>query len=260
MNFNFVKFFFSLIFFFFSTSSFSADWIKINNCIERKIDGGFVNVIKIKPHCPSLKIVGSNFSDKGMTTLEFARKYRVDVAVNANFSRHDESNSVIGAVVSDGVVWPGSHDSMVETMFSCDRLNNCDIEPIGLKSDISKDAAIVVSGWQAYANGKFSCPPNAIEACFKHNGGERHPRTAIGIGQDKNIYLITVDGRQPTFEGVSLEEFDRIMKKYSILRAVNLDGGGSTTLVINGVRVNNLPKNQKIERTVPNHIGFVVGG
>lgn len=242
----------------FSGSAFSGDWSVINSCIEKKSEGDFINVIKIKSGCSGLKIVGSKYEDKGMTTSEFVKKYKTDVAVNANFSRHDKYNSVIGFVVSDGVAWPDSRDSLNETMFYCDRLNNCKIESLGLKSDIPKDTAIVVSGWQAYENGSFKCPPKAIDACFKHNGGGRHPRTAIGIGKDKNIYIFSVDGRQPMFEGLALSEFDGVMKKYSILSAVNLDGGGSTTLVVKGVRVSRLPANQKVERVVPNHIGFTV--
>jgi exopolysaccharide biosynthesis protein len=50
----------------------------------------------------------------------------------------------------------------------------------------------------------------------------------------------------------------KIMNKYSITNALNLDGGGSTTLVIDGERVNRLPGNQPNERVVPNHIGFKV--
>lgn len=243
---------------FLSGSVFADDWSVVNKCIERRSDGDFVNVVKIKSDCSGLKIVGSKYEDKGMTTSEFVKKYKADVAVNANFSRHDKSNSVMGLVVSDGVAWQGSSDSLNEAMFYCDRFNKCKVESLGSKSDIPKDAAIVVSGWQAYENGSFKCPPKAIDACFKHNGGDRHPRTAIGIGSDNNIYLFSVDGRQPKFPGVSLAEFDEILKKYSILHAVNLDGGGSTTLVVKGVRVSKLPVNQKVERIVPNHIGFSV--
>lgn len=63
----------------------------------------------------------------------------------------------------------------------------------------------------------------------------RHPRTAVGITTSNKVLLVTVDGRQPNFsEGVNLRELSVVMRALKAKNAMNLDGGGSTTMYING--------------------------
>ncbi|RJE86116.1 metallophosphoesterase [Paenibacillus sp. 1011MAR3C5] len=59
-----------------------------------------------------------------------------------------------------------------------------------------------------------------------------HPRTAIGTKADGSIVLFEIDGRQPGFsEGVETEELAAILADLGVVQAMNLDGGGSSTLV-----------------------------
>ena len=60
----------------------------------------------------------------------------------------------------------------------------------------------------------------------------RHPRTAVGVRANGDILLVVVDGRQSLSRGMSLRELAACMKDLGARDAVNLDGGGSTTLVI----------------------------
>lgn len=76
---------------------------------------------------------------------------------------------------------------------------------------------------------------------FRLQGGhmtDRHPRTAIGVTADNKIIFVVVDGRQAYSKGVSTDELAFIMKDMGAVEAMNLDGGGSSTLVINGLIVN----------------------
>lgn len=58
-----------------------------------------------------------------------------------------------------------------------------------------------------------------------------HPRSAIGTKADGSIVLFEIDGRQPGFsEGVTTEEVGKILKDIGVVNAINLDGGGSSTL------------------------------
>ncbi|MBD3275102.1 MAG: hypothetical protein GF372_07315 [Candidatus Marinimicrobia bacterium] len=68
----------------------------------------------------------------------------------------------------------------------------------------------------------------------------RHPRTAIGISKDeRNLLLLVVDGRQPGYSmGMSLSEVSLFLKEIGAYHAYNLDGGGSTTMVIGDNVVN----------------------
>ncbi len=93
------------------------------------------------------------------------------------------------------------------------------------------------------------------------------PRTAVGIDEDNNtLILIVVDGRQPNYsEGMTLEELAGLLLEYGAESALNLDGGGSSTLVIEGdddkpKRLNS-PIDNRIpgrERPVANHLGIYV--
>jgi hypothetical protein len=67
----------------------------------------------------------------------------------------------------------------------------------------------------------------------------RHPRTAAGVRADGTLVFVTVDGRQPeTSVGMSIPELTDLMLELGCVSAVNLDGGGSTTMVIDGQVVN----------------------
>jgi hypothetical protein len=57
-----------------------------------------------------------------------------------------------------------------------------------------------------------------------------HPRTAVGVTKEGVLLLVTVDGRQAWSRGASLTELAGIMKRLGAYNAINLDGGGSTSL------------------------------
>lgn len=77
------------------------------------------------------------------------------------------------------------------------------------------------------------------------------PRTAIGIDNNKKLYLIAVDGRNHGYSvGLTLQELAELLKKLDLKDAINLDGGGSTTLVVDGKIVNSL--SERHERKISN--------
>lgn len=68
---------------------------------------------------------------------------------------------------------------------------------------------------------------------------ERHPRTLIGADAAGEIWLVTVDGRQPLVSlGMSFTELQHLAVRLRLTNALNLDGGGSTTMVVDGLIVN----------------------
>jgi hypothetical protein len=76
-----------------------------------------------------------------------------------------------------------------------------------------------------------------------------HPRTAAGRTANGALILMVVDGRQPESRGVSLEELASLMRDAGAVDAINLDGGGSSALVVNGVLLNR-PQGRREERQV----------
>lgn len=71
--------------------------------------------------------------------------------------------------------------------------------------------------------------------------GGKNPRTAIGYTQDGNFIMVAVDGREGASVGLTLKELGWFMKSIGCTNAMNLDGGGSTVMYVNG-RVVNMPK------------------
>jgi exopolysaccharide biosynthesis protein len=67
----------------------------------------------------------------------------------------------------------------------------------------------------------------------------RQPRTLAGVRPDGTLLLVTVDGRLPGWSvGMTLPEAARLMRSLGARDALNLDGGGSTTMVVRGEVVN----------------------
>lgn len=84
----------------------------------------------------------------------------------------------------------------------------------------------------------------ALQGYSEENGSatfatDRHPRTAAGISADSNyLFLAVVDGRQIISKGMSLIEFADFFKRIGAYNAVNLDGGGSSTILVRNKIVN----------------------
>jgi exopolysaccharide biosynthesis protein len=81
-----------------------------------------------------------------------------------------------------------------------------------------------------------------------------HPRTVIAKLNSGKILLLTVDGRQPGFSiGMSLDMLANLLIEFGAVEAMNLDGGGSTTMVVRD-RVVNRPADASGERPVSDAI------
>ncbi len=74
----------------------------------------------------------------------------------------------------------------------------------------------------------------------------RYPRAAFGYGDGK-VFAVACDGRAATDAGMTLAELARFMAALGCERAINLDGGGSTSLVCGGVLVNRPREEHGIE-------------
>lgn len=87
---------------------------------------------------------------------------------------------------------------------------------------------------------------------------ERHPRTAVGYDPVRHwAWLAVVDGRQaPHSDGMTLPELARLFEALGAAEALNLDGGGSSVMVIGGTAVNR-PSDLAGERPVVNALALL---
>ena len=106
-------------------------------------------------------------------------------------------------------------------------------------------------------DGKISVE-NSREGIRKTFATDRHPRSAIGFSKNKQtFYLVTVDGRQKGYSvGMSLHELGKFLVSFGLYQAVNLDGGGSTAMVVRD-KIVNRPSDKTGERPVANAILIV---
>ena len=92
---------------------------------------------------------------------------------------------------------------------------------------------------------------NREEQLFPDASVEKHPRTAMGYTRDGRLIILVIQGRMPGIAvGASLEEEARILLDLSCYEALNLDGGGSSCLLINGKETIK-PSDKEGERPVP---------
>ena len=82
----------------------------------------------------------------------------------------------------------------------------------------------------------------------------RNPRTGIGYTASGKVLLVTVDGRENGSVGMTLVGFAQEMKSLGAIEAVNLDGGGSTTMWVKGSGLVNVPADSTGERAIPNAV------
>ena len=66
----------------------------------------------------------------------------------------------------------------------------------------------------------------------------KNPRTAVGYTKDNTLIMVTVDGRKEGTSGVTLNELANIMKELGCFEAINLDGGSSTVMYVDGTILN----------------------
>jgi hypothetical protein len=119
----------------------------------------------------------------------------------------------------------------------------------------------VVGGWPRLVREGKSVAEYAdiVEGTFPRFSSGRHPRTAVGFSRDSStLFLITVDGRAESDAGMSLVEMAAMMVRLGVYEGMNMDGGGSTTMVVEG-KVVNRPSDKEGERAVGSALLVVSG-
>jgi hypothetical protein len=79
---------------------------------------------------------------------------------------------------------------------------------------------------------------------------DKHPRTAMGYTKDGQLIILVIEGRNPTARGATLIQEAQILKDLGCVEALNLDGGGSSCLLINGKETIK-PSDSQGQRAVP---------
>ena len=166
------------------------------------------------------------------TTTAFVERVGAQMGFNGSFFRlehHSEQRPTdnLSLVVSDGDAYSPWDDRMPHALAI-----GRDGRP-SVVSPVDGDAFLhAVAGNVRLLDGGEVLPrPDGREPGTARMN-DLHPRTAAGVTADGHLLVVTVDGRQPGFsEGLYLDELAALLLEEGAVDAVNLDGGGSTTLV-----------------------------
>lgn len=215
-----------------------------------------INIIEIDLSKHRKKIRLAALQDSRKKTSALAQQNNAIVAINGGFFDMKNGGAVDFIKVANQVINTTVNKSgRANAYFAFD----------GKKTKIETDSNRIEKYPNILLSGplllKDSNPFNLPKNAFNDN---RHPRTAIGL-KGNRLILITVDGRNALSEGLNLNELRDIFRWYGCENAMNLDGGGSTTMYIKGQPDNgvvNYPSDNKLfdhfgERAVSNIIYII---
>ena len=236
------------------------------------LNAWYVIIDSKNPHL-NTDIVVSNDDDGKETPSQFAERLNANVVVNGGyFFMHKNPTEHVGLLKDNDVIISHTLRSMLKrekryyltrSALGFDKTGQMDIAWIASHNDSilewkepAKNKPDKPVTELNYEKGKYWDMSDALQAgpIIVSNGRKNvtaveevffwskipdiHPRTAVGYTKEgENIFLV-VDGRQPDSRGVDLNELSILMFDLDCEEAINLDGGGSSALVVNGKLLN----------------------
>ena len=236
-----------------------------------------------------IAILSSTDSDHKETPEQFAQRTDAIIVINAGyFLTETQSASHVGLLKTEGLLKePASHTVYRDNSkyyvsrgaFGIDSFGTVDIAWASTRSDtifvwdqviqnrpgkpiLSLDFAkgkpwnmfeAVHAGPVLITDGKINITTEE-EVFFNTPIAGVQPRSAIGYTKNGELIIMVVDGRQADSRGVYLEELALLMSQFHCLEAMNLDGGGSSAMVLNRELINR-PSGLFLQREVMSAIG-----
>ncbi len=163
------------------------------------------------------------------TTREFVTQVGARLGVNAEFfaSATDGQFNVLGLAASNGDVYSEFQSGFVNAL----NITRAKVASIIQATGTTGTAHLPDVSLYNAVTGNTRLVANGLNVA--NSDPAIHPRTAAGVTADGKVLLITVDGRNPTHSnGVTYSELADILVRWGARDAINLDGGGSTTFVM----------------------------
>lgn len=174
------------------------------------------------------------------TVQNAAKHYGCKVAINAGFF-NTKTYACLGPVISNGKIINNS--TAVNVAFGITKNGNFSVGYMNQSTIESSQLDQLLSGviWLVKSGASYVNQALHIEDMSTQTSGTgdrfvslRASRTAIGHTINGELLLLQADGDGNIPSGLNLHEMASIMIKYGAIQAINLDGGGSSTTVVNG--------------------------
>jgi Phosphodiester glycosidase len=206
-----------------------------------------VHLVQLDLFEPRLRLQVSPPQARGLRMDQMATDGVVLASINAAFFGRGQVPR--GLTVSDGVPWDGVFLPQTSPALACDHSQRCAIHftpptepPVAWFNVVSGTPWLVRDGQARTAADDAGCE----SLCAR-----THPRTALGLdAAQRTLTLVLVEGRRGPVLGVSLAALSQWMQGLGIHNAINLDGGGSSTLWLQGQAVMARPLNEPAERAL----------
>jgi len=209
-----------------------------------------LHLLRIDLQHPGLQLALSPQDERGLAIDQMPSARRALVAVNASF--FDRSFRPRGLTRSDGQDWPEVMAAANSPLLDCDRQQRCQLQ-LRLPPRLSgHDSWTVVAGtpWLVEQGRARSA---ADDAGCPGLCQQTHPRTAVGLdASGRWLMLVLAEGRRGEVAGLRLAELAALMQQHGAHQALNLDGGGSSTLLIRGEARMARPFNEAAQRRIAN--------
>ncbi|MGL4293552.1 MAG: phosphodiester glycosidase family protein [Bacteroidales bacterium] len=190
-----------------------------------------VNVIEVAP-AKKKKRIGILVNEPLRKTSHSAESVNALAAINGSYFDIKKGNSVCFLKIGPDVMDTTSGFELAFRVNGALRIDNGELSLMPWNKQIEaqyadQDDIVMASGPLMLRDGN-TCDFSGCDSAFIH---KRHPRSAIGMRENGQLVLVVVDGRAPNHAvGMSIPEFAYLMKQLGCTDALNLDGGGSTTL------------------------------
>lgn len=217
--------------------------------LHRVRPGLDLHVVLVDLASPEVSVVATRPEDRFTTTSQFARRYGAVVAVNANFW----GRGSCGLAAGGGEVYPRIYEDGCIATLGVGPANDA----VALDTSASPHGplpAMITEAWSGkpWLMRDGQAPRNWVRPQHLYRP---NPRTAAALTADRGtMILLSADGRRPGVPGLTGFQLVDVLREFGAHDAINLDGGGSTTLVMNS-RVVNRPSDRH-ERAVITHLGI----
>lgn len=196
-----------------------------------------------------LRIRLSPESEKGLPIDQRPAARAALAAFNASF--FDRAFRARGLTVSDGQPWAEPLNPQDSPLLACDAQQACTMQlqpPYALPP--GTHTAVAGTPWLIRAGQPRSEADDQACATFC---ARLHPRTALGLSADaRSLYLLQIEGRRENRPGATLARTATLLRSLGAHNGLNLDGGGSSALLLQGQSRMLRPANEPGQRALAN--------
>ena len=202
--------------------------------------GSYINVYQTKPGEIVDVDLGERYKLEPLSKIvkdKIKQGKKIVAAINGQFFSMDGSIEYLGTLIDEGLWYGSPNKSFIDFIYYKD--GSTKIKHIKDLNEVAKLQGetnwAIGTSWSLIQEG-FTNLENTEKILHSKY---KHPRTLLGWRKNGQFVLVTIDGRSSKSEGVTAYESAKIMHMLNCWNAVNLDGGGSTEMIlVNNDKIN----------------------